>query len=249
MIQLVLTIILLLVLAFLPPLIYLRWIRNTERYGKEPWSRLMRTFFWGAIMAISIAIILQVFIMFFYGLSLEREYEWLKDSSIRMLVVVCVVAPFTEEFAKGIGVLSAKRQINEVEDGLVYGAGCGLGFAATENLLYEGNAFFSIGEKGLMVFLTFVLIRSISSVFLHASATSATGYGISKSLVLGRKLYIIPYYLLAVLMHSIYNFFASFGVLYETALGNAAYLIGLIVAITFAIVSMGVTRRKIRKLG
>jgi RsiW-degrading membrane proteinase PrsW (M82 family) len=248
MIQLVLTIILLLVLAFLPPLIYLRWIRNTERYGKEPWSRLMVTFFWGAIMAIAIAVVLQVFILFFYGLSLEREYEWLKDGSIRMLVMVCVIAPFTEEFAKGIGVFSAKRQINEVEDGLVYGAGCGLGFAATENLLYEGNAFFSIGEKGLMVFLLFVIIRSISSVLLHASATSATGYGISKSLVLGKKFCIIPYFLLAVLMHSVYNFFASFGVLYAESLGNVAYLVGLVVAIAFAMGSIGVTRRKIRKL-
>ena len=39
--------------AFVPSILYTVWIRNTERYSREPWLRVMAVFLWGAVFAIS----------------------------------------------------------------------------------------------------------------------------------------------------------------------------------------------------
>ena len=45
-------------LAFIPAYGYLRSIRNSEKYGKEPWEALRIAFVWGAISGVFLAIIL-----------------------------------------------------------------------------------------------------------------------------------------------------------------------------------------------
>jgi RsiW-degrading membrane proteinase PrsW (M82 family) len=150
------------------------------------------------------------------------------------LFLAVIIAPFAEEAAKGLGVRSAGDDLDEVEDGLIYGASVGLGFAATENLMYEYIAYVGFGFEG---FIATAILRSISSALLHASATSVTGYGMGKKKLLGKGHYIIPFYLLAVLMHGTFNFFAS--------LGN---ILGLMLAIMFAIAAIEFTRRKIQQL-
>ena len=72
-----------------------------------------------------------------------------------------------------------KKEITELEDGLIYGAVAGLGFSATENLFY-GYSFLS---EGLAVFLILIIIRSFGGCLLHASATALTGYGYGKSII------------------------------------------------------------------
>src|SRR2546422_404837 len=46
--------------AFALPLVYLVWIRNSPRYGREPWPTVLKTFAWGAVFSVIIAIILSV---------------------------------------------------------------------------------------------------------------------------------------------------------------------------------------------
>ena len=49
----------LVVVSFIPALVYLSWIRGTERYGKEGWGPLLRAFVYGAIFATITAAILE----------------------------------------------------------------------------------------------------------------------------------------------------------------------------------------------
>ncbi len=46
--------------AFLPPILFAVWIRNTERYGREPWWAIARAFLWGAVFAVIVALALIV---------------------------------------------------------------------------------------------------------------------------------------------------------------------------------------------
>ena len=231
---------LLLIVAFTPSIAYLIWIRGSE---KQPVSagKVLKAFLWGAIIAIIFSLILYIiFYMVFNSVPL-REYEWLKkDASMQALFLAIVVAPFVEEFAKGLGVYIMRSGISELETGLVLGASSGLGFAATENFFYE---LYALREGGLETFILTAILRSVSSVLLHASATAWTGYGIANKRILNGLL--IPYYLLAVLMHGTFNFFASFGVIYEQTFGAGAYLLGFALALSLAIFSIKYIRRKI----
>ena len=52
------------------------------------------------------------------------------------LLLSVIIAPIIEELSKALGLRLIKNQIFELEDGLIYGAVAGFGFAATENLIY-----------------------------------------------------------------------------------------------------------------
>src|SRR5438128_1828233 len=53
--------------AFALPLVYLVWIRNSPRYGREPWPTVLKTFAWGAVFSVIIAIILSVVFILVLG--------------------------------------------------------------------------------------------------------------------------------------------------------------------------------------
>ncbi|MGM0510158.1 MAG: PrsW family intramembrane metalloprotease [Thermoplasmatota archaeon] len=242
--QTLITIIVLLVAAFVPSLVYLFWVRNTEKHGKLSWNKLTVTFTWGAVFAVIMAVILSfIFIEVLSVESIQREYaplQKLQDPTIMTLVVVCVVAPIVEEFTKVLGVFSVKGSIIEIEDGLVFGAAVGLGFAATENLLYESTAYF---QQGFEAFIAVVLVRSIASTLLHGSASAVAGFGISKSITKGTHSF-LPYYLVAVVMHGSFNYLASASLLYT---GDIP-LLALLLALVFSITAFKLVRGKITEL-
>ncbi|OGS42952.1 MAG: hypothetical protein A3K67_03305, partial [Euryarchaeota archaeon RBG_16_62_10] len=228
--------------AFVPSLIYLAWIRNTERYSREPYSRLLRVFAFGAVFSVLIAVVFEMLLLALFDRNIERVYEVLgNDPSIPALVLACVIAPFVEEATKGLGISRARRFMAEVEDGIVYGAAAGLGFAATENLLYEAEAYLADGAEA---FIAVAVVRSLSSALLHAGASSVVGLGIARSARQGKSW--LPYYIAGVVMHSAFNFAASFGALYYDDFGESAYLIGLGAAFLLAIAGISFARSKIR---
>ncbi|HYA54847.1 MAG TPA: hypothetical protein VEG42_04510, partial [Thermoplasmata archaeon] len=53
----------LVLVAFVPALVYLSWIRGTERYGRERWGPLLRAFVYGALFATLVAAILEAIIV------------------------------------------------------------------------------------------------------------------------------------------------------------------------------------------
>ena len=224
--------ILLLVMAFLPPIIYVIWIRNTEKYHREKWKPIFLCFIWGATIAIIAAIILE------YILHLSL-FPSINDQNVSGLVLVIIIAPFAEELTKPLALRlkTVKKELDELEDGLIYGAVAGLGFSATENLLY-GWDFMS---EGLLFFFVLISIRSFGGCLLHASATAWTGYGYGKTIMKHTTLMrVLPYFILAILVHAFYNTLLSFDIL------GAA--VGLFAALTFTIITIQIVRRKIKTL-
>jgi len=234
----------LVVSAFALPLVFLWWIRNTERYGREPIGAVLKAFSWGAVFSVLIALVVSVFLL----LSLERIvplYVFLSErfEDPETVAGVLIVAPFVEEASKALSARAGKGRARFPSDGLVYGAAAGLGFSATENLFY-GLAALADPELGASASLFVIAVRSFSSSFLHASSTATTGYGLAKGWLLGRRWAFLPFYLVAVAMHSTFNFLTSFGQL-QSAYGAWGDWFGFVAAVAFAITAITIVRLKL----
>ena len=228
--------------AFVPPLVFLSWVRRTEKYGQEPWGRVLRTFFFGAIFAVILGVILSLVLLAVFQ-RIDRVYVFSgRNPNIETIVLALLIAPFAEEFAKGVGVYLARPLIDEPEDGIVYGAASGFGFAATENLLYGLAAL--VGGGTIQQSILLVGLRSISSALLHGSSTATFGYGIGVSRLWPSHFRVFPYYLAAVAMHASFNFVASLGDLSQQRVGDSIVLVG---AIVIAFVAFAAIRAKIAK--
>jgi protease PrsW len=228
----VFTWVLLLFVSFLPPLLYTIWIRNTERCHREQWKPILLCFLWGATIAVVAAFILEIIF------ELPLIFSLSNDAMAPFLTAV-VIAPVIEEFTKPLALhlKSVKNNLDELEDGLIYGAVAGLGFSATENLLY-GYSFLS---EGILFFLVFMLIRSFGGCLLHASATALTGYGYGKTVMKHSSLLrVIPYFILAIFLHGFYNFLLSYDFV--------GAISGLLLAFLFVLLTIIIIRKKIRTL-
>ena len=140
------------------------------------------------------------------------------------------MAPIVEEFFKPLAMLrnaQIKEEIDEVEDGIVYGAACGLGFGATENVLYGLSEDALLG--GIVAIFVIVVLRTFSSILLHLVTTSFTGYGIAKYRVEGGSfIIVVKYYLLAVFVHAAWNAMAISSLYYDNDLGSILLFLSLI---------------------
>lgn len=211
--------------AFLVPIVYAWWIRDTERCHRQQWASIFICFLWGASLAIIAAFILE------FGLEISL-FASLQNAETVSLLMVIVIAPIVEEFAKPLilGARSVRSQLTELEDGLIYGAVAGLGFSATENLFYGLDNL----TPDLGAFFLLIAIRSFGACLLHASATALTGYGYGKTLLKKTSLLLVlPYYALAIILHSSYNLLVSLDVT-GTAIGLGTAL--LVVALTISLV-------------
>jgi RsiW-degrading membrane proteinase PrsW (M82 family) len=150
-----------------------------DRYEPEPRSLLVLGLGWGAFVATSGAMLLQLFDHVIF-----RSTE---------TFAATVVAPFTEEAAKGLFILLLlfyrRHELDGVLDGLVYAGMVGIGFAFTENILYLTSAYLGqdgqTGGFGGAVGL--FIVRCVFSPFAHPFFTSFTGIGIGIAVVARRK--------------------------------------------------------------
>jgi protease PrsW len=223
---------LLVFLAFLPPLIYTIWIRNTERCHREQWLPIFLCFIWGATIAVIAAFILEVL------LEIPLRSSFSSGDRTPFLLAV-VIAPIVEEFTKPLALYlrTVRTNFDELEDGLIFGAVAGLGFSATENLMY-GSSYLS---EGFFMFLIVIATRSIGGCLLHASATALTGYGIGKTMKKHSSFFgILPYFLLAIFLHGFYNFLLSYEFI--------GVLSSLVLAFLFVILTITLVRKKIQSL-
>jgi RsiW-degrading membrane proteinase PrsW (M82 family) len=179
-----------------------------DRYEPEPTRLLVMAFGWGALVATAAALILQL---------LDQFVLRTPDT-----LIGTVVAPITEEGAKGLFIVlllvSRRSVIDGVLDGIVYAGLVGVGFAFTENILYLGSAYMG-GEDpsagGLGSATTLFVIRGVFSPFAHPLFTSLTGIGIGIAVVARRRVwrFLAPLlgYVGAVIAHGSWNASASFG--------------------------------------
>ncbi|MHB1435002.1 MAG: PrsW family intramembrane metalloprotease [Thermoplasmata archaeon] len=243
----------LVVVALVPTVLYLEMVRGSERYRTEAWGSILGAFAYGAFFATLVAGILEA-VLVGVGTSFAQaypapEFSFLNgNSSAGLFFLVLVIAPFVEEALKASGVVAYRKRIQTVADGPVLGASVGLGFGFLETLLYGLGAFL-VG--GLAAGILLILIRSISSVLLHASSTAVFGYGYAESRVgVPRRSVTGRYYLAAVGMHSGFNALASVGsILLVLGVSNTIGTVGsdlaLVAAVAFALLAFSYIRHLI----
>jgi RsiW-degrading membrane proteinase PrsW (M82 family) len=236
-----LDLVLLVLVALLPALIYLAWVRRSEQFQREAWGPLLGAFGYGAIFATVAAGIVEVVLVSLGTATSQRypgpEFVFLNgNSTLGAFFLVLVIAPFVEEALKASGLYSYRDQLRNIADGPVFGASVGLGFGFFETFLYGLGAYL-VG--GLGAGLTLIVVRSVSSVLLHGSSTGMFGYGFARSRFHQPGAGTGSYYLLAVGMHATFNALASLGVILAfvgvsgLALTTAS-VVALIAAIAFA---------------
>ena len=234
-------------LAFIPAYMYLKSIRNTEQYDKEPWEALRIAFAWGAISGVFLALLLSALGAPLLLLLLADLTDPSVHDILPVIVGAVIVAPIVEEFAKPLVMFQNKtirREIDELEDGIVYGAACGLGFGATENVMYgltEGLALAGFAGMALLI-----VIRTVSSILLHLVTTSYTGHGIARYMLNGEPFSVVlKYYLVAVVIHATWNLAAVYSLLFGSETG--AFLIFLF-SIILAISGLQLAKKRIAVL-
>src|SRR3954452_3658921 len=141
-----------------------------DRYEPEPRSLLLLGLGWGAFVASSSALLLQI--------AGEFAFEAPRSFS------GAVVAPLTEEAAKGLFIVLLlwfrRHELDGILDGIVYAGMVGIGFAFTENILYLSAA--DLGgdgqSGGIGGAITLFVVRGVFSPFAHPLFTACTGIGI-----------------------------------------------------------------------
>ena len=121
-------------LGIVPMSLYAFVIWRIDRWEREPFHLIIAAFLWGAVPSIIFAIIAQNILGF------PAEPSTRETTLIGELIQASIVAPITEEIAKGFGLalifLIFRREIDSVLDGLIYGSMIGFGFSAIEDVLY-----------------------------------------------------------------------------------------------------------------
>ena len=108
-----------------------------DLYEREPVPLLVAAFVWGAVAATTLSAIGNAG----WGLAVAR----IGGPEFAARWTAALTAPFVEEILKGCGVvliyLIARDEVDDVMDGFVYGAICGLGFAIVEDVFYFMSVF------------------------------------------------------------------------------------------------------------
>lgn len=231
------SIIIILLLSFVPMLLYAGLLWWLDRYEKEPLALLGFAFLWGAIPSIILSLILEI-ILNVPIIALSGE-----NALIYNLLGASLAAPIIEEGTKALAVLGLfiffPREIDSPLDGLIYGGMAGFGFAAVENFFYLMTAYESGGLGGAF---GLAFLRAGLFGLNHAMYTAFTGLGVALALELRRAWLVVMPLLglsLAVATHAYHNTFSTFwgyteggGALLTAAIGDwVGVLILLIVAV------------------
>lgn len=196
-------------LSFAIAFVYAAVVYSLDRYEKEPKRLLIGVFLWGAIVAMSGAILSEVV--------LEMGVLALTNSkSLASAMDVSVFAPIIEESLKGFAVLLVfllfRSEFDSILDGIVYAGITALGFAAVENALYA----YGMGylENGLQGMYTILFVRGILGGWNHPMFTAFTGIGLAMARLTtsgARKLFApILGWCAAVALHMMHNSFIQF---------------------------------------
>ncbi|WP_162891097.1 PrsW family intramembrane metalloprotease [Aeromicrobium sp. A1-2] len=199
-----------------------------DRYEPEPRRYKFAAFVWGGVVAVAIALALEVWIQNTWDLSDETAAS--------------VVAPLVEEPAKCLFLLltfvRSRRVIDGFLDGLVYAGIVGVGFAFVENIGYYAASYLGspdIQVAGAEGVTTTFVVRGLFSPFAHPLFTSA--FGIAVGLAVARRSKVLKVVILmvglaaSVGLHAVWNGSLSYG-------GGAGFVLAYL---ALAIVLAGIT--------
>ena len=190
-----------------------------DRFEKDPVWLLALVFLWGAVPAIIISLVFEMIV----GMPLP----YLLDAWTADVFMSSIVAPIVEESAKAIALLfvffALRHHLDDILDGIIYGALVGVGFAWVEDIFY----LFGAGAEGGVEAMGFVFVLRVFVFGLnHAFFTALTGlgFGIAKvvrSCWLG-GLAVLFFFGAAVGAHFLHNALVSVG-------GEAGVLVSFLV--------------------
>ena len=143
-----------------------------DLYEREPPSLLFGAFLWGAVAATTLA----AYANEGWGLVVAR----LGGPEFASRWTAALTAPLVEEILKVAGIvllaLIAPEEFDDVLDGFVYGALCGLGFAVIEDVFYFVSVFG--GTTGGVLEGFWVRVVS-SGLYGHVLYTGLAGMGVA----------------------------------------------------------------------
>src|SRR5829696_6229516 len=154
--------------AALPVPVYVTLVLWLDRYEPEPPWMLATAFFWGALVAVFFAIVINSL-----GVAVVAAVA---GDAVGESYGMVVSAPVVEETAKALVLFVLffwrRDEFDNVTDGVVYAAMVGLGFAMTENVKYYGEAVAENNALGVFI------VRGLFSPFAHPLFTGMTGVGL-----------------------------------------------------------------------
>ena len=194
--------------AIAPTVLYIGIIYWVDRYEKEPWWLLAAAFLWGAIPAIIIA--------FVFNTLFSLPLLLVLGNDLGQAAAPSLVGPPVEETVKGLALVAIflfwRSEIDSPLDGIIYGAVVGMGFAMVENVYYFVETF-NLG--GVEAWGVNIILRAVIFGLNHALFSSFTGLGIaiarlSTSQVV-RVLMPLLGWATAVFLHFLHNFTVTLG--------------------------------------
>ena len=167
-------------LIALVPLGLVTWVlTRSDSLASMPLRYMLFAAAWGAGVATAVAAVVNTALF-------EDFIHYLGDVGSAEVRAAVVVAPFSEEILKGLGValilVVGRRFVVSVSNGVAVGGLAGAGFAFTENILYFAQAHAEgTSSLGITIFA-----RAVMSPFVHPLATSFIGVGVAAA-ILGPK--------------------------------------------------------------
>ncbi|MBC8477172.1 MAG: PrsW family intramembrane metalloprotease [Dehalococcoidia bacterium] len=191
--------IVILVIAFAPGVFWLWMVYRRDRYRPEPRALVVRTFIWGMVVSIPVAL-LEFGLIFIVDPDVINFPEVGQLSLGTAAYISFVVAGVTEELGKYLVVrrtVYRSPYFDEPMDGLVYASASALGFASLENLGY-------LLTYGWEV----ILMRGPFSTLAHVLFSAMWGYplGVSKVRQRGMRAGTLLGLLCSMAAHGLFNF-------------------------------------------
>ncbi len=203
--------------------------QHIDRYAKLPAKLMVIAFLWGGFAATrAMAVNANDAILALYGKAFGQA--WASNWAAGL------TAPFTEEWAKGSGLLLlialAPRLIRTAFDGFILGAFIGLGFQIVEDIAYAmTSAGAQFGANQIAASMGTVVIRMVSGIAAHILYSAIFCAGLvyllgrpAERRKLGRGLLLVT---IAMLLHGIWDSLAS--IAGPSALTLVGLLFGVIV--------------------
>lgn len=215
-----------------------------DRYEPEPRRYKFAGFVWGGVVAVAIALVLEIWLQNAFDLSDKATASF--------------IAPLAEEPAKGLFLLltflRARRVIDGILDGLIYAGIVGIGFAFVENIGYYAASYLGspdIKVAGAEGATTTFIVRGVFSPFAHPLFTTALGIAIGFAVTRRSKplriLIIAGGLVASMCLHGLWNGSLSYGPANGAGF-VVAYLVLAAILVGTAILAIIVRMRQVKIL-